>query len=456
MRTVFTFRPQKGTQPLYVQLADYFRNEIQAGNLQPKDFLPSIRKLNKDLKLSRTTAEKAYSILIDQGYIHNLPNRGYQVADYVPREEDKATQVGEKTTVAKQTVFYNFSNNYIDTSAFDTVAWRRCLNEVLRSPEQIAGYGDPQGELVLREVLARYSYESRGVVCRPEQILVGAGLQSLLMILLPLLPVAVKEVGLEAPGFPQAERIFRLLGWQVRTYDPGDVKSDWPGMLVISPANPYKGRALTEKERNNLIVATQLGRVYLLEDDYNGEFRYLHRPTPALHSFGNREQIIYVGSFSRTLLPSLRISYLVLPETLLPAYEAVRDQYNQTSSTMEQLTLASYISQGYMSRHVKKLRSVYREKNQLLRQALQQVFGKEASLLSYGTGLHLHIALNVKGTAVELAQKALQHGVKVIPVRGTEPGGRPEFLLSFAGIAEDKILEGVEKLKDAVFIRKAG
>lgn len=450
MRTVFTFRPKEGTQPLYVQLADYFRNEIRAGNLQPKDFLPSIRKLNKDLKLSRTTAEKAYSILIDQGYIHNLPNRGYQVADYVPVSEEREAQPEKKTAAVKPTVLYNFSNNYIDTSAFDTVAWRRCLNEVLRQPDRIAGYGDPQGELALREVLARYSYESRGVVCRPEQILVGAGLQSLLMILLPLLPVSVKEVGLEAPGFPQAERIFRLLGWQVRTYDPGDVKADWPGLLVISPANPYKGRALTEKERNNLIVATQLGRVYLLEDDYNGEFRYLHRPTPALHSFGNREQIIYVGSFSRTLLPSLRISYLVLPESLLSAYEAVRHQYNQTSSTMEQLTLASYISQGYMSRHVKKLRSVYREKNQLLRQALQQVFGKEASLLSYGTGLHLHIALNVRGTAVELAQKALQHGVKVIPVQGTKPGTRPEFLLSFAGIAEDKILEGVNMLKRAL------
>ena len=100
MRTVFTFRPKEGTQPLYVQLADYFRNEIRAGNLQPKDFLPSIRKLNKDLKLSRTTAEKAYSILIDQGYIHNLPNRGYQVADYVPVSEEREAQPEKKAAVA--------------------------------------------------------------------------------------------------------------------------------------------------------------------------------------------------------------------------------------------------------------------------------------------------------------------------------------------------------------------
>lgn len=295
MLTTFNFRAQPGKEPLYRQLADYFRQEIRQQHLVSQDFLPSIRKLTRDLKLSRTTAENAYQILIDQGYVENLPNRGYRVAVYQPREASEGQEAGEE--LRRPEVRWNFSNNYIDTSTFDTVLWRRCLNQVLRNPASIAGYGDPQGEPELRRVLARYSYASRGVVCRPEQILVGAGLQTLLLILLPLLPLDQKVAGLEAPGFPQAEQIFHLMGWKTRLFDPADPKGDWPGLLMISPANPYKGRALTEKERNNLIVATQLERVYLLEDDYNGEFRYLHRPTPALHSFGNREQIIYLGSF---------------------------------------------------------------------------------------------------------------------------------------------------------------
>ena len=240
------------------------------------------------------------------------------------------------------------------------------------------------------------------------------------------------------------------MGWKTRLFDPADPKGDWPGLLMISPANPYKGRALTEKERNNLIVATQLERVYLLEDDYNGEFRYLHRPTPALHSFGNREQIIYLGSFSRTMLPSLRISYLVLPEKLLPAYEAIADRYNQTSSTVEQLALAAYIEEGHLTRHIRKLRSLYRTKSRRLKEELTSRFGSKVRLLSYGSGLHLHIALDLPGTAEELARKALAQGVRVIPVRGTEPGRSPEFLLSFAGIPEEKIREGVEAFREAL------
>ncbi|MCH4096597.1 MAG: PLP-dependent aminotransferase family protein [Acidaminococcus provencensis] len=457
MATTFNFRPERGQGPLYRQLASYFRQEIREGRLLPLEFLPSIRKLNRDLKLSRTTAEAAYEILIDEGYVQNLPSRGYQVVDTgripAPKKVRPQWARAEKEKKAPP-VLYNFSNNYIDTSTFDTVLWRRCLNKVLHSPGALAGYGDPQGEPVLREVLARYSYSARGVVCTPEQILVGAGLQALLVILLSILPVEPKRVGLEAPGFPQAEQVFHLLGWETQTFDPGDPKADWPGLLMISPANPYKGRALTERERNNLIVATQLERVYLLEDDYNGEFRYLHQPTPALHSFGNREQIIYVGSFSRTLLPSLRISYLVLPEKLLPAYRAVAARYNQTASTMEQLALAQYIEDGHLTRHVKKLRTRYREKSRQLRQALQEVFGELVLPMSYGSGLHLHIALRLPGTAAELAQQALKQGVRIIPVQGTPEGQPPEFLLSFAGIGEDKIRDGVKALYRALVPEK--
>lgn len=206
MATIFTFRAQPRQGPLYQQLARYFRQEITQGHLVSGEFLPSIRQLTRNLKVSRTTVEAAYQILIDQGVVHNLPNRGYQVADYVPREANGPETVPERTEEKRPSVLYNFSNNYIDTSTFDTVLWRRCLNAVLRDPSSIAGYGDPQGEPRLRQVLARYSYASRGVVCRPEQILVGAGLQTLLMVLLPLLPLTEKPWGWKHPAFPRRSR----------------------------------------------------------------------------------------------------------------------------------------------------------------------------------------------------------------------------------------------------------
>lgn len=449
--TIFNFRPQKGTVPLYQQLAACLEAEIQQQHLLPGEYLPSIRRLNRDLKISRTTVEAAYQRLIDKGLLESLPSRGYQVVAVSSKESgEKKHTVFSPGNKNIPDVLYNFSNNYVDTATFDTVLWRRCLNRALHAPASITGYGDPQGEQALREVLARYSYVSRGVACQPEQILVGAGLQTLLMILLPLLPVTEKKVGLEAPGFPQAEQIFRLMGWETRQYDPADPNGDWPGLLMISPANPYKGRALTEKERNNLIVATQLERVYLLEDDYNGEFRYLHRPTPALHSFGNRERIIYLGSFSRTMLPSLRISYMVLPVSLLPAYQKIASRYNQTSSTVEQIALATYIGEGHLTRHIKKLRSLYREKSRMLQNALHSICEGEVRLLTSGTGLHLRLLVNRSCSAEMLAKAALMEGVKIIPVRGTDPKRKPEILLSFAGISKEKIAAGVEALHRAL------
>ena len=322
MTTTFNFKAKKDGQPLYKQLARYFRDEIQEDHLQGGDMLPSIRKLTKDLKVSRTTVEAAYEILIDQGYVQNLPSRGFRITLTKPAVPVEMPPLQEESFHRPS---FNFANHYIDTTTFDTVLWRRAISRVLHSPDTLSGYGDPQGEPRLREVLARYSYQSRGVVCRPEQILVGAGLQSLLSILIPLLPVEEKRVSFEAPGFPQAEWMFHLMGWTTDRYDPAVPSKSWPELLVVSPTNPYKGRALSEKERSNLIVATQFERVYLLEDDYNWEFRYLHHPVPALHSFGNRERIIYVGSFSRTMLPSLRISYLVLPESFLPRFQKEPD-----------------------------------------------------------------------------------------------------------------------------------
>ena len=221
-------------------------------------------------------------------------------------------------------------------------------------------------------------------------------------------------------------------------------------MAGTARCQSHKGRALSEKERSNLIVATQFERVYLLEDDYNGEFRYLHHPVPALHSFGNRERIIYVGSFSRTMLPSLRISYLVLPESFLPRFQKIAPFYNQTSSTVEQLALASYIEEGHLTRHVKKLRNRYREKSVLLQDTLQRIFGKRVTFLSLESGLDLHIALSYEMSAQALAEKASQHSIKITPITSSTDSKKPEFLLSFAGIAKEDIAPGIEALKKAL------
>ena len=180
--------------PVYQQLANYFKQEIKQGHLQAQDKLPSIRKLSADLNLSRTTIETAYNILVSEGYLISRPQSGYQVCALLIASKTEKSEPYLIKKSPNNSIRYNFSNNYIDSSTFDSALWRRCLNKTLHDPASITGYGEAQGEFALRKTLAQYSYTARGVICTPEQIVVGAGIQSLLAILLNLLPLQEKSV----------------------------------------------------------------------------------------------------------------------------------------------------------------------------------------------------------------------------------------------------------------------
>ena len=460
-------------EPLYLQISHFIRQEIRSGQLPPGTKLPSIRRLSAMLQISRTTAETCYNQLMAEGLVESLPQKGYYVADLLlARPKTKKSSVSK----TKPSVYYDFANNYIDVTTFPSALWRRHLSQALHEKELLSGYGDPQGEFPLRQILTEYSHISRGVQCAPEQIIIGAGVQSLLEIISAVLQDAVRSgrdtektvidtssgqnfsfsgpensgngdaaaavpvtgampapaIALEEPGFPQAEEIFRRTGWQVSHFTIEAMKPELPRLLYVSPSNPYKGRSLTPEQRRNLLRWSSEHQTYILEDDYNGEFRYFSTPVTSLQGMSDGEYIIYLGSFSRLLLPGLRLSYAVLPNALIPVYEKIKPLYNQTASIIEQLALASFIREGSLRRHVRKLRRLYKEKNMLLRQCLQQYFGNRVQILAYESGLHMRITVQSSLSAEQLSEKALAEGIKVIPIKSKT--ACPEFLLSFAGI----------------------
>ena len=439
----------KSHLPLYRQLAEYFKKEIRLNHLRDNAKLPSIRKLAAALHLSRTTVETAYSLLLAEGYITSQPKRGYIAINLteLPMPANKPRHHQPQ----KSSVIYNFANNYIDIRTFNAALWRRCINNALKEPENIAAYGQSQGELKLREILAKYSYEARGVIAGPEQIVIGAGVQSLLEILIGILQPEHKRVALEVPGFPQAERIFQDHAWQVETFAAEKIDEQLPSLLLVSPSNPYKGSTLTAEERLALLHWAQQTNGLIIEDDYNGEFRYFTRPIGALQGLSGGDSVIYFGSFSRLLMPSLRISYMVLPPKLLPRYNACAQLYNQTSSTIEQLALAEFIAGGHLRRHVRRLRKLYALKNALLRDALTEIFGHLVTVRSYASGLHIRLAVRTNNTAGELASLALAEGVRILPVQVNAPKAEPEILLSFEDINEDHIRPALLLLKKAWF-----
>lgn len=437
--------------PIYRQLADYFKEQINLGHLPAHSRLPSIRKLAAALSLSRTTIETAYEVLVAEGYIASQPQKGFLVLELINSPRLNPTLTAQS---AVNPIRYNFANNYIDSSSLDTKLWRRCINNTLKNPAAIASYGEAQGELFLRTTLAKYSYEARGVLASPQQIVIGAGVQSLLEILIGILQPAHHRLALEAPGFPQAEKIFADHNWEVETFQLEALHEQLPQLLLVSPSNPYKGHLMTTEERLALLRWSKKTGGLILEDDYNGEFRYFARPISALQGMAGGENIIYLGSFSRLVMPALRISYLVLPLQLVERYQQTAQLYNQTSSTIEQLALAEFIAGGHLRRHVRKLRKIYAQKNELLRAALLSTFGEQISIRDYTSGLHLRLAVHTLATAETLTAQALAAGLKILPVHQTaaptnSQTSPPEILLSFVGIDEKDIVPAIKSLKQA-------
>ena len=437
-----TLHPEWET-PLYQQLYQAIREAIESGALASGTRMPSIRRLPEELGVSRTTVEAAYQQLCVEGYLKSRPQRGYFVAS--ARLQEKAG-TGE-VTVRKQTppappVRYDFGTDRIDAETADITIWKRHIRDVLNRPDSIVSYGDPQGEPALREALAAYAYRARGVKADPEQIVIGAGIQPLLTILCGLLPQ--KKIAMDGVGFLQAERAFDDCGVETVRL-PGDqegldlsaLEKSGVKQVMVSPSAPTgQATAMPPSRRFALLQWAGEQDGLILEDDYNGELRYTARPIPALQGSG-RERVVYLGSFSKLLLPSVRISYMVLPPSLLTRYAPRARAYNQTSSKVEQLVLADYIREGQLERHLRRMRKLYLLKSRQLQESIRKELGKTVPMALLETALA--VVIQVSG-ARDIAERAAQKGIRVFPV------GEDLLRLGFAGIPLDRISRGMEEL----------
>ena len=438
--------------PLYQQLYLSLKKAIEAGHLAKGMKLPSIRKLSEDLGLSRTTIESAYQQLCVEGYIRSSPQRGYFI-----QTEKRTSSVPQKQTFSSPRtvspkIRYNFGTDFVDSSNIDIKIWKRHIRDVLNRQEVIASYGDPQGEPALREALAQYSYGVRGVHTSAEQIVIGAGIQPLLTILCGLLR-GHPSVAMEEHGFLQAERVFSDCGMRVR-YLPADedgiemdaLKRSGAKVVLLSPSNRiHTGATIPMSRRFALLEWAKQSGSILIEDDYNGELRYRARPIPAMQGMDGGENVVYIGSFSKLLLPSVRIGYMVLPDPLLERYLPRARSYNQTSSKIEQLALAGYIKSGQLERHLRRLRKLYAAKASALIRELEAAFDGHARIILQETALRLILRLDPETDAQTLCRLALEHGVRVQPTEN-EPAC---ITLGFAGIPLEQIPAAVECLKNA-------
>ena len=442
---------KKSDTPLYLQLYEAVKNAVETGRLKKGDKLPSIRKLADDLSVSCTTVDGAYQQLCVEGYICSKPKKGYfaLAAQYEKQTAEMPPTVPVQADRAY--IRYNFGTDCVDSKNVDIKVWRHYIRDVLNRKEIIASYGAHQGEAELREALAAYSYRERGAAAPPERIVIGAGTQPLLSILCGLLGRG-RTVAMETPGFLQAEQVFSDFGFTVLKLpgdgsgiDMGALKRSGAGLAFVSPSNrTATGMSIPMSRRLELLGWARKTGGIIIEDDHNGELRYRAHPIPSMQGLGGGRDVVYIGSFSKLLLPSVRIGYMVLTPELLERYIPRAANYNQTASKIEQLALSGYIKSGGLEKHLRHLRKLYSEKSEKLCTEIKRKFGSAVDILLQETPLTILLTVHSAKSTEELCRAAADKGVRV-----TVSADGVKIRLGFAGIPINDIEPAVSCLKEA-------
>ena len=428
---------------MYTEIYRQIAAAAAADEITEGERLPSIREAAAQLKVSRTTIENAYMRLCIEGIAESRPQRGY----YICKKSERSYKKYE-TEKETQKIHYDFSSQKIDVNSADTALWRKTVRAALNDSEQLISYGDPQGEPRLRRALAAYAFKARGVVCNERNIVIGAGTGPLLHIICGLLK-GISSVGIENGGFKQAECIFGDYGIPCKALDSdvngvkiSALEAADSDVLFLMPSQLSKISVSGLSRRRAALsewAGKKNGRI-IIEDDYNGELRYSARGVPAFQG-KESERVIYIGSFSKLLLPSVRIAYMVLPDYLADIFESRKNYYNQTCGKTEQLALTSYIESGALERHLRKLRKLYNRKSRILCDELKENIRAFSSLELFETSLTVLLKTVYKASSDELCKTALKSGIRLIP---SDNCG--EVRLCFGGIMPEDIHSAVTAL----------
>ena len=375
------------TQYKYQTLFHDIKNQVITNVLKKDTKLDSIREISKRKNLSTTTVEKAYLQLLVEGYIYSIPKSGYYVSNV-----EKLVPTKSNTNIIPITT-NTHDNNALTEDMFDMKTYKSIISKVINyHPDPLLHECAPNGEVELREEIRKYVLKERDVKCDVNQIIIGPGIQNLLHVLLSLKDF--DTVSYLAPGFKKALSMFSLKGYQLFSQKSiTNIVSSHTDYLYISPSNIYPtGETLKIQDRVNLIKWAQENNSYIIEDDYNFFIKYNNYTVPSIHSL-DQSHVIYMGSFSKTLLPSMRISFMILPQSLYSLYKEKHLIFSQGVSKLEQLTLALYLKDGLFYRHTKKLYNTYKRKNDIFQDSIQQYI--DQSLISvHGVDSNLHVVID--------------------------------------------------------------
>lgn len=424
-----------GSDSLYEYLYKCIRDDIVTGNLLAGTKLPSKRTFAKNLGISVITVEGAYEQLRAEGYIYSVAKKGFYVSDLkyalsgldVSGERKKTKSVKTKRTERMtQGYLADFSSNQTDSDIFPFTIWTKTIREVLSDSRIELMTNSPCGGIrELRDAIAVYLKDFRGMDVKPEQIIVGAGTEYLYGLLIQLLGNR-RVYAVENPGYLKIAKVYESMKVACRYIDMDtegisveELEQEGADIVHISPSHHFPtGIVMPISRRYELLGwAAKKQERYIIEDDYDSELRLTGKPIPTLQSIDVAGKVIYMNTFSKTLASTVRISYMVLPQSLTREFYEQLSFYSCTVSNFEQYTLARFIENGSFEKHINRLRNYYQNKRDQILQAFQQSsLGKLISISGEETGIHFLMHITTGKKESEIVQQAKTRGIRMIPV----------------------------------------
>ncbi len=482
--------------PLYRQIYEAIRRAILNGEFESRMQLPATRILAKQLGVSRMTVINAYEQLFAEGYLEGKPGAGTFVASQIPEEllqisatgnKNKTAEIGqEKVKISKFAERLNetntrvssfqistnsvpFKNGLTAVSEFPFDIWEKIAVRVYRqSRYKISGYGEAAGYRPLREAVAAHFAASRGVNCDIEQIFITNGAQQALDLIGRVLLETGDKVWIEDPCYQEALGVFRAVGANIipvavdaEGFNLAEAgrKSDAAKLVYITPSHQYPtGVTMSLARRLSLLEWARKNSAWIIEDDYNSEFRYAGRPLASLQNLDNFGRVIYVGTFSKTIFPALRLGCMVVPRNLIEIFVAARSLCDCHSPIFEQAILADFIAEGHFARHLRRMRTLYEKRQNILVEEAEKNLGGLLKISKADSGMHLIGWLAEGFDDFEVAEKAIETGLNLTPLSSycIENNLSSGLILGYTGFDEKQIRQGVQRLKEILeSIKKA-
>lgn len=469
--------------PLHRQIYEQLGRAIRCGHLAPGTRLPSTRAFARELGISRTTVEEAYQDLYAEGYLEGKVGAGTYVTQQLSKGLfSTTTQPGEVTPPSKTVSGFAdlsrrgrlltatplpsgfrsddalrpFRLGVPALDSFPQQEWARIISKVARQlPTSLLSFPDPAGYRPLREEIAAYLTVSRGVRCTADQVVVVAGAQAGLSLAVRLLLDVGDTAWIEDPGYPWAKEAFEDMGAmlvpvpvdeQGMDVATGKAKSPNARLTYVTPSHQFPlGVTMSLARRYELLHWARQTNAWIIEDDYDSEYRYIGRPIPALQGLEEAERVLYLGTFSKVLFPALRLGYLVVPPLLVDAFVTAQRAANVSLPTLEQAVVATYMREGYFARHIHRMRSLYAKRGSILRDCARYHLGDVLTIERPAAGLHLVGWLPEGIDDREMAHKAERQSIIAPPLSAyrMESTGRGAVLLGYASCTEREIEEGI-------------